>query len=210
MSARRLFFALWPDAAMREELAAVARDAVRSARGARPVALESLHVTLAFLGAVPEASVCAVREIARQVAREGGSAAVRGEPAHAPLEERPEMRPEAPLAAPLDVTLDTLEHWRRAQLLCATGSRKPTRVIALAGRLRAALSAGGFRPDLKPFRPHVTLARQVRSVLTGAPLPTVTWDFDAFALIESRTEREGASYSVVDTWTLCGSTLAAR
>ncbi|HYL02781.1 MAG TPA: 2'-5' RNA ligase family protein, partial [Steroidobacteraceae bacterium] len=50
---RRLFFALWPDAAQRTVLAHAVRKAVRNC-GGRPVPAESLHVTLAFLGSVPE------------------------------------------------------------------------------------------------------------------------------------------------------------
>ena len=42
---QRLFFALWPDAAVRERLAAAARQWSR-----RPVAENKLHMTLVFLG----------------------------------------------------------------------------------------------------------------------------------------------------------------
>ncbi len=44
--ARRLFFALWPDAPTRARLAAVARRCSQ-----HPVAAENLHMTLYFLGA---------------------------------------------------------------------------------------------------------------------------------------------------------------
>ena len=45
---RRLFFALWPDEATRERMAALLK-ALRGARG-RAVKAEKLHVTLAFIG----------------------------------------------------------------------------------------------------------------------------------------------------------------
>jgi len=204
MNTRRLFFALWPDQAMREALAAAVRDAMSALRGGRPVPLENLHVTLAFLGSVPEASLPVLAELARELSRQPGSA-----------------RERYTAAGRFEVTLDTIEYWRRAQLLCAAASREPAGTAALAAELRAALSAAGFRSDLKPFRAHVTLARQVRHVSpdmrkrrdVGAPpgvrtptdrrMPPVTWTFDEFALVESRTLPEGSSYSIVGSWALC-------
>jgi RNA 2',3'-cyclic 3'-phosphodiesterase len=48
---RRMFYALWPDAAAREALSRATRDAQRHC-GGRPTASENLHLTLAFLGAL--------------------------------------------------------------------------------------------------------------------------------------------------------------
>jgi 2'-5' RNA ligase len=50
----RLFLALWPDAAVREQLRAW-RDAWTWPRGAAPVHTDKLHVTLHFLGNLPAA-----------------------------------------------------------------------------------------------------------------------------------------------------------
>lgn len=48
----RLFLALWPDPAMRQQLRE-ARDAWQWPRGATPVHADKLHLTLHFLGGVP-------------------------------------------------------------------------------------------------------------------------------------------------------------
>jgi RNA 2',3'-cyclic 3'-phosphodiesterase len=58
--ARRLFIALWPDAAQRAALAA-RRDAWEWPPGAALVHADKLHVTLHFLGQVPAERVEAVR-----------------------------------------------------------------------------------------------------------------------------------------------------
>lgn len=55
----RLFLALWPEALVRRQLAAY-RDAWRWPPGARPVADETLHVTLHFIGAFARACVPAL------------------------------------------------------------------------------------------------------------------------------------------------------
>jgi 2'-5' RNA ligase len=49
---RRLFFALWPDAAVRDALVAVAARPLRRVKRVRPA---NLHMTLAFPGAVTRA-----------------------------------------------------------------------------------------------------------------------------------------------------------
>lgn len=46
----RLFFALWPDEAVRAQLGHLARNLVH--KDGRPVAAENLHITLVFLGSV--------------------------------------------------------------------------------------------------------------------------------------------------------------
>ncbi len=180
MSTRRLFFALWPTASMQSELAAAARVATDSAHGGRVVPRESLHLTLAFLGSVPEPAIVTVRESALGV------------------------RPSAGSGAPsLEVTLDEIDYWPRSQMLCATASRESAGAAELAERLKRSLSAAGFSPDLKPFRTHVTLARQVRGRPSGRTMSSVRWTFGEFALVESRTGPRGSLYSVLDSWPLC-------
>ena len=73
---------------------------------------------------------------------------------------------------------------------------------ALAAALRDATAAAGFRPDLKPFRAHVTVARKVARFATAPVLRPVVWRFAAFALLESRTEESGAVYSVIESYSL--------
>jgi RNA 2',3'-cyclic 3'-phosphodiesterase len=180
MSARRLFFALWPTAAMQSELAAAVRAAMGSVHRGWEVQEEKLHLTLAFLGSVPEPAIVTVRESARQACRTAAS----GPPS-------------------LELTLDTIDYWPRSQVLCATASRETAGAAELAEGLKQSLSAAGFTPDLKPFRAHVTLARQVRERPPAREMSPVRWTFGDFALVESRTGASGSLYSVLDSWPLC-------
>ena len=59
----RLFFALWPDAPARAALADLA-VALAPLAGGRPVPAAKIHLTLAFLGEVPEARVADAMAIA--------------------------------------------------------------------------------------------------------------------------------------------------
>lgn len=179
---RRLFFALWPSEALQSAFTHAIRKAVRAC-GGRPVPAHNLHVTLAFLGSVPERRIPELRLIADQVA------------ATFP-----------PEATPLRLTFDRIEHWKKAHIICAIaeaqseGAAAP--VDSLAGTLKKEALGAGFAPDLKPFQAHVTVARKVARPPRSLDMPSVLWSFTDFALVESRTEAAGALYSVIDLWTL--------
>jgi 2'-5' RNA ligase len=183
---RRLFLALWPDEVMRGELARATRKAVRGS-GGRPVPVESLHLTLAFLGSVPESRVPPLGALAGKVAGELAGA-----------------------DRPLSILLDRLEHWRAAQLLCVLPAEPPASVSVLARELKRRLTESGFAPDLKPFRPHVTVARKVMRPPRSPAICPVRWRFTELALIESRTEPSGALYSVVESYPLSTQANAAK
>ena len=173
----RLFFALWPSAGMQEQLAAAAAAALDALRSGRPVPRANLHLTLAFLGSTPESALPALEDAARAAGAAAGAAAV-------------------------EVTFDALEYWRRAQLVCAAARSAPDAASAFAAALKQKLTSRGFAPDLKPFRPHVTLARQVRHEPLERALAQVRWRFRDFALVESRSSPGGSLYSVCASWPL--------
>jgi 2'-5' RNA ligase len=182
MNSVRLFFALWPEPAMQAALAAAAAPILRQVSGAsrqvRAVPTENFHLTLAFLGGVPQDRVDAARLVAT--------------PCAAKLRER---------AAPIEFVFDSVEHWRKPQIICATAQGASIQGVRLAQALTGALTAGGFSPDLtKPFRPHVTLARKAMHPSRDTSLAPVTWTFSEFALVQSRTAPGGSIYTVLSSF----------
>lgn len=100
MSVSRVFFAVWPDEAAAKTLHRVAREA-RRACGGRLMKEESLHLTLAFLGALPSEQVDEARRVADTIA-----------------------------AAPFDVSLDHVAYWRHNRILWAGGEIPPLAALA--------------------------------------------------------------------------------
>jgi 2'-5' RNA ligase len=102
---------------------------------------------------------------------------------------------------------------RRPPELAEVAKCRPSRRRRLgrfACKLQDLLVGRDFAPDLKPFRPHVTV---VRKVLRAGPLERIdpgVWGFTEIALIESRTRPEGALYSVVESYSLCGADKSAN
>ncbi len=167
---KRLFFALWPDDATREQLAHATRKAVR-ASGGRPIAAANLHATLLFIGSVSE------ERIADLEAAAGGVA-----------------------VTPFALAFDQVEHWHKAGVLCAAASQTPDAANELAAALSRNVARAGFTPDFKPFRAHVTVARKVVKPHALGPIHPVHWPIKGFALVESRTLPEGSRYTVVRRW----------
>jgi len=177
---RRVYFALWPDSAQQAELVEATKATVVESRG-RALPAGSLHVTLAFLGAVPESRLVDVRAIGARIAAAASSQS--------------------------RLFFTRSECWKRAGALCAVAEQTDPVAAAIADGLKRELVAAGFAPDLKPFRPHVTLARKIRIVRgrehtrdDGLALRPILWTFSAFALVDSRTEAEGAIYTVLDSF----------
>lgn len=177
---RRLYFALWPSAEQGRALLAATRPEI-DACGGRAVAVHKLHVTLCFLGSVPAEGLDTLIRI--------GAAAA------------------AQCSQPVTLRLDRVLRWRAAQVLCAVCGRDPGRppVRALAACLRVLAVEAGYTPDAKPFRPHVTLARQATRSIRPRAIEGLLWSFTRFALVESRTAAEGPQYSIVAQFELYGS-----
>lgn len=174
---RRLFFALWPGAATRAAVVA-ATAPVLAACGGRPVPAQCLHVTLAFLGSVPERDLPRVERAAAGLA-----------------------------AAPLMMDFDTVEIWRKPRVLVASTTGPADEGAACARALWQRLEPLGLLPDERPWRPHITLARKVGAA-PAAGLPplaaAVHWEARDFVLVDSVTTPTGPEYRVIGRWPLAG------
>jgi 2'-5' RNA ligase len=171
-AASRLFFALWPSDATRDAIYKASRAAVEAADG-KPVSAANFHMTLVFLGSVAEDALPLVQSIAASV--QGDS---------------------------LRVELDRYGYWEHPQVLWCGASRVLPAAANLAASLRERLMAAGFRPDPKPFVPHVTLARKVRRPGALGAFGPVTWETSDFALVNSVTGIHGSEYTPLATYAL--------
>lgn len=169
---RRLFFALWPGDDQRWALAPRLRALQPQGHG-RPQAPGQWHVTLEFLGPVPEARLPGVRDAAAAV--------------H---------------VAPFELAFDAVEYWRRPQVLCLVATELPPALEALVAQLRAGLAARDFKPEQRSYRAHLTLARKVTRPGPVGPCEPLLWPASEFALVESVTEPSGSRYVPVDRWPL--------
>jgi 2'-5' RNA ligase len=176
----RLFFALWPTAAERNALAIATGAAVAQVDG-QAVPAGNLHVTLAFLGAVPGETFAWLVEIGGEMARPR-----------------------------VDLDFESLEFWPKPKVLVAMPSRIPAEGIELVDRLWQRIEPLGIKRETRPWRPHLTLVRRVRRpppaelrISAGPPVAAgpARW---GMALVESTTHAKGARYKPLAEWPLGG------
>jgi 2'-5' RNA ligase len=170
---RRLFFALWPGAKVRDALFAASRAAVADC-GGKPVPLENLHLTLAFLHSVKNERVAGIQEAAAEVASR---------------------------TAAFPLLVDGIGFWPRSQILYAGAAQPHDELDLLVHRLWQRLGRCGFTPERRVFRPHVTLARKAASG-NGTLSAPVAWEVNGFSLVESITGQRVATYQVIGSWRL--------
>lgn len=169
---RRVFFALWPDAAALDALEAAA-SAGEACCGGRRMRRDSLHLTLAFIGAVSSAQLEQLHEIAAGIAAE-----------------------------PYELVLDRLGWWAHNRILWAGCGETPSRQRRLYEALAGALTAAGFQLDPRPHVPHLTLLRHARCDGQPELAAPIRWRVEEFTLVESRPQADGARYHVLKSWPL--------
>lgn len=173
----RVFFALWPSTANAASLAEIARvEATLS--GGRPTRQVTIHLTLAFLGDIPETRLPALIAAAQTVR-----------------------------AAPFALELDHLGYWRHNRIRWAGCTNPPPELGDLVDRLREALNAADFAVDRShaDFVPHITLLRKCIRPTAGQTIePPLHWPADEFVLVRSRLDDEGANYERLSGFGLAG------
>jgi 2'-5' RNA ligase len=138
----RVFFALWPSPALASELVGLATVAAEryGGRSSRP---DTIHLTLAFLGEVPESALPTLCALAASIK-----------------------------APPFELVIDRLGFWPHNHLLWAGCSTTPVPLQDMVLALQKSLIAAGFNPDRadRPFTPHLTLLRKVPVISSPATM----------------------------------------
>lgn len=168
----RLFFGLSLPPEIREAAASCAKSAVETIPG-RYAPAENYHITLAFLGEVPEDRLEHARAVLQNVL----------------------CRFSAPR-----ITLGAPDHFGRAQngiLILRAASCPP--LEPLHDALIAALKAAGLPADPGPFAPHITLARHadVTGGLPTAPAPLSFSPDRAHVFLSARNEQNALAYTPI-------------
>lgn len=175
----RLFFALWPPAELAAGLHARAVQLAQT-YGGHAMRADTLHLTLQFLGELPNAALAGVHEAAAAVD-----------------------------VTAFALTIDRFGFWPHNRILWAGSHLASAPASALAAALAESLQKSGIWPinkPARPFVPHLTLIRRVRDPAPRFPeLPDLYWPCDRFVLVRShRSHRSarGADYEKIGEWRL--------
>jgi RNA 2',3'-cyclic 3'-phosphodiesterase len=180
----RLFVALEIPSAMRENFIALIESLRAASSQTRWVGAENLHVTLKFIGEVPEAKLTAIRSVLASV------------------------RSDQPVA--LDIRgLGFFPNEKHPRVFWAGIEASPN-LKTLAADIEQAMEKLGVRREPRPFSPHLTLARfepprlpeKIRATIEG----NLARDFGSlrtsnFHLIESKLKPSSAEYTTLESFT---------
>lgn len=170
---RRLFYALWPDETVRNELVRqFKRMPQYNMRGNKTVPA-NLHITLHFIGNVDETMMACMQQATRTVQ-----------------------------AAAFELNLDQPGYFSKPQVFWLGCSNPPAAMSTLHQQLADVLLPCGYKAETRPFSPHVTLMRKLREPGELVPVEPIVWPIRSFALIESNTCAEGVIYQPLENYFL--------
>ena len=169
----RTFFAVSPDHAARAALAEGARWAVKSC-GGRPTPAELIHLTLVFIGTTRRERVGDLVALMNAL--------------------------DIPA---FDLRLDSIGWFRRNGIVWAGSQSPPDPLFTLQSSLARDAEQIGFSLDVRPYSPHLTLARDAhRSPLTTTMTPPISWRVSSVELMSSQPGGTGPRYEVLHSRTL--------
>ena len=173
----RLFFALWPPVEAAERLSGIA-GSVSKRFGGKAARQDSIHLTLAFLGDVPEEQLPRLIQTAQSI--------------H---------------AAPFELGLDCLGYWHHNHLLWVGSTTVCVALGELIENLQRTLIESGFAVAGRGriFTPHISLVRKFPAAAVPLPLPsvdTISWRCSNFALVRSQLSAAGPYYESISSFLL--------
>ena len=182
----RVFVAVGISAEAREQLlGAVERIRQEIPHGIQWANPDGMHLTLKFLGNIPSAGVTPLLECLEPVAAEFD-------------------------AFPLQLAeLGMFPNRRKPRVLWAGTGGDLDALTRLQQAAEDAITALGYLPEQRPFRPHITLGRPRRSVsdaqlsrigavVSGiAPPYSVGWQVESVDVMQSELHPSGARYTVL-------------
>ncbi|MFZ3087595.1 MAG: RNA 2',3'-cyclic phosphodiesterase [Methylotenera sp.] len=168
----RVFFALWPEVSVRRLLYALAEE-YQPRCSARIMQIDTLHMTLQFIGNIEHARLPQLIKAADRVQ-----------------------------TPPFGLVLEKLSFWEHNRIAYATLNTKVPALDRLVTALRQELTTEDVLFDNSEFNPHVTLLRRVEHIIEPQDIAPIRLWVDAFVLVESVTTSQGTHYRILKKWPL--------
>jgi RNA 2',3'-cyclic 3'-phosphodiesterase len=138
---------------------------LRAAVGGRVTRVDSVHLTLAFLGDVADTRVTELLSPPPAIATER-----------------------------FVLEIDRIGVWHRNGIGWVAPSVTPESLAELQGRLSDWLESIGLPLEQRAFKAHLTLLRKATGKVDTVPIESIRWPVDEYALIESIAGESGTRY----------------
>ncbi len=143
---------------------------LRGVKG-RAVTPELLHLTLAFLGSVDASAQACIEKAVAGLHFE-----------------------------PFDLSLSRFGFWPRPQVIWAGPEVTPPPLQDLHTQISQVIQPCGYRPETRPFSPHVTLMRKAHYAPDTLSLSPFYWRVEGVSLVQSLSSPEGVRYVPLCNW----------
>jgi len=136
----------------------------------RKVSADKLHMTLVFLGEVDAERLSLLTGITN--------------------------RPDLP---EIELVLDRIGTYRSANVLWLGSQEVPLSLIKFRQELFDQLTHGGLPSDSRPWQPHVTLYRNLRTRPRTLPTVEIRWRPEDYRLVQSEITDAGLHYRILES-----------
>lgn len=164
MADKRLFFALWPSDRQRDQLRDTINPTMSGVEGVT-VDRRNWHVTLVFLGDLPEERIPELRAAVEDV--DPGTIRLR---------------------------FDRLTFWQRPKVAVLQAMTVSPELEQLVNSIEQRAGAFGYTPQERTYRPHITVSRKVRTFDEIRLARPVELQWSGFELVESASVRGELHY----------------
>jgi 2'-5' RNA ligase len=147
--------------------------AIHRETGGRLTRVDSIHVTLAFLGEVGANRLDDAIGAGRRLR-----------------------------ASAFTFTINWLRYWQHNRLVWVGPSVEPASLLALVQPLQDGLKLARFDLETRPFKAHATLVRNARTAPIERDVTPIDWDVNEFALVHSDPAAGESQYRILERFPL--------
>jgi 2'-5' RNA ligase len=176
----RVFFAIWPDDAVREQLVEMASGLQRNLGcSGRRIRAENIHLTLVFVGSVDTRGFQALCRAAEEITKTA--------------------------KRPFELVIREIGYWKHNHIAYAAPHEIPPALGELAGLLRKAIESVGFLAEERAYKPHITLMQDATCPALSRvreAIGPIIWEVREWLLVKSEQTGGGVVYSPIGRWPL--------
>jgi|SRR5690554_2546708 len=169
LTAGRYFFALQPDLEVRMQIQQIIKR-LPDNPALRLQTTANLHQTLVFLG---QLTTTQLQHLLAQVQQ---------------------IR-----CPPITMQFDLLSYWPNPKIYCLTCRRLEASLYVLVRQLEQITLEAGIAFELRPYRPHITLARKATQNIS-VPIAPVCFKAESLLLMKSVSSEYGPQYLPIKQW----------
>lgn len=170
----RVFFAVWLDADTLTAIEGV-QQRLLAISGGRAMVPETMHLTLSFVGDTSPDRLNDLMAIGAKIHQSA-----------------------------FHFLINKVSYFEKSKVAWAGTKHVPSELTKLQGAIHGLVAKAGFPVDPRPFRPHITLIRNLPQMFDMMSTQDIIWPITAFSLVKVNQSGNGAPYEILQVWPLTG------